>query len=1640
MVNIGERTDFLCNREWVPITSNHEVDTSASREDAENESDPVTLLDIADTPCLVLLSEPGMGKSWELAALARSLRDQGRQVDLISVRGQSFPDTLDTLLFSDHARGWIDEDREWHILIDGIDELGGGLDPKRVLEDFLDRLFALNKKLGSLKVAFTSRTAAWTDLLDQMVEDRWPPHAFKRLSLLPLTDIQIQAAVEHSDLSAENRSILKAHLSDKKMRAVAGRPMLLAILLEQYRTGTSSPSRQIDLINSAIVASLESIESSSIQIKVAMVARLAAACTFSDTRRLTTTVSSSEIDALSISRIAGGLEPTADGPIIATPNLFFLCLQSPLFVEVAPKVFEWSHRIFSDFLAARYLADRQLSVEEILSLLIVPEVGGPGGVALHLSEVAGWTAVMVPGVFNALLDRQPDVLIQSQALALEPTDRARVIEALLDRFAEEDLVDRYNEIIPLLGRLDHDDLEEQLLPRILSDDTPQFERRAAIDLAAESGKKSFIPAILKVAAAPRVDGILRTISARAIRTIAGPEAGGLLAPILFSDLTSDTDDRLRGTILRIAWPGALSFSQLLSSLTTPKRSNLIGPYQLFLSQFKAPDLTVAQALETVEWLQLRLDVDGDKGSYLENVVARMFWAASNKVEAPEVADAVAALVVDADRSLAGFIVQRGEKTGHWPEKSVARAAVAEKILQRSQDPLRSVILMLQTLPGLIVTDDLGEYLKKLTLVRDDALRAALSRIVVELAVQLPIDMLSDVWNIASEIPILQDTLTQHYSVELGSPASDFMRRRFERERDAARLSASAEVAAATWRDGIESLLLRIEEGDAQLWWHLNLQLFYEQTGSYDQQFEFVSDITKTPGWSALDASLHQRITRTALEYLLKAPLADTSWLGTSTSHRPANAGVRALRLLLEHDPETYAQLSDQTWSTWAAATVGFAGNDFNEDHAQRHLVKDAYLRAPEAVVRAVKQIATGSGSRGITTRLLDLLEWPLDTRMAGVLRELDQSPGLKREGNSPSILSYLARNGDPQARADVVAALENDQSGELLGRPDADTIAEATVELLFREPQEIWLKLLELREKNAGLARIVWTKFAEQVAYDRSPKFDELSEYALAQAYIDLVALLPERAPYQTGARILRAPDFVDQLRSGLLSNLVSRGTNVSLEQLHRIKQTTRDGQDALQWSIEQARRNVRANHVRLEDPADILARISSMGLAPVSKEPPPPPEHAGSDHLADIGLDTDVPTPKASKPGPLPQAERKTILAVATEWLSHHGGISTLNRELCKALAALGHTVICLVPNAPESDVNDARSVKVALVGCPESVGIAGMDRALLCQASDIGRSPELVLGHDHITGRFARALAKRFQAKYVHFLHTIPQENEGLKRPRSDRPLNVLRGETKLQDQLDLASASDLVVAVGPRIEARFIAEAIDPPRVCVLVPGLNPDLLALNPDPTSLRVNMCVMSARMEDAVAKGGLLACDVIKIVGHGRSWTTPGPPVLIMRGFSEDANTEFSQIGEYSDYAQFVQLRSFTADPLKFAKGYLKAALILMPSVAEGFGLTGLEAIAAGVPVIISDASGLAEYLRAAAKYDGLPSELVESCIAPVHLSHADTRSAWAQKVDLALFDRESAFERAAELRRALTPRLTWEQAARKLSSEFSTL
>ena len=44
-------------------------------------------------------------------------------------------------------------------------------------------------------------------------------------------------------------------------------------------------------------------------------------------------------------------------------------------------------------------------------------------------------------------------------------------------------------------------------------------------------------------------------------------------------------------------------------------------------------------------------------------------------------------------------------------------------------------------------------------------------------------------------------------------------------------------------------------------------------------------------------------------------------------------------------------------------------------------------------------------------------------------------------------------------------------------------------------------------------------------------------------------------------------------------------------------------------------------------------------------------------------------------------------------------------------------------------------------------------------------------------------------------------------------------------------------------------------------------------------------------------------------------------------------------------------------------RSFLEVDLVLMPSRSEGFGLTGLEALSAGLPVLVSSNSGFGEAL-----------------------------------------------------------------------------
>ncbi|MDX6695598.1 MAG: hypothetical protein QOF02_3201 [Blastocatellia bacterium] len=393
--------------------------------------------------------------------------------------------------------------------------------------------------------------------------------------------------------------------------------------------------------------------------------------------------------------------------------------------------------------------------------------------------------------------------------------------------------------------------------------------------------------------------------------------------------------------------------------------------------------------------------------------------------------------------------------------------------------------------------------------------------------------------------------------------------------------------------------------------------------------------------------------------------------------------------------------------------------------------------------------------------------------------------------------------------------------------------------------------------------------------------------------------------------------------------------------------------------------------------------------------------------------------------------SERMCLLLVATEWDSRHGGLSTFNRDLCAALADSGARVVCYVPEASAEEKQRASRVNVEIVEAREMPGTKG--KALLVHPPVLPAEfvPDVVIGHDRITGAASVALVKYHYSgsKRVLFIHTSPEEIEWHKDPREDST-SAARAAERKREQLGLAEGCGLIVAVGPHLAAEFGTDlhgAGNPAPVMELTPGLPECFNNVEAQiPPTIR---CLILGRVEDYQLKGLDLAAKAFsRVVAN---WKQGNPPKLVVRGapVGTDAVLKQRLANDSAPTELDIVIRYYSANETEIRNDLREASLVLMPSRKEGFGLVGLEAIACGIPTLISAQSGLAEIVERHA------SQLAGEWVLPVT---ADSFTKWAERIELLIMGREGAFARAAVLRKKLAEELDWKRAAAELLSRLA--
>ena len=314
-------------------------------------------------------------------------------------------------------------------------------------------------------------------------------------------------------------------------------------------------------------------------------------------------------------------------------------------------------------------------------------------------------------------------------------------------------------------------------------------------------------------------------------------------------------------------------------------------------------------------------------------------------------------------------------------------------------------------------------------------------------------------------------------------------------------------------------------------------------------------------------------------------------------------------------------------------------------------------------------------------------------------------------------------------------------------------------------------------------------------------------------------------------------------------------------------------------------------------------------------------------------------------------------VTLLSREWRSStYGDFSTVNRELAIQLAKHpGVQVSVFLPQCSEEDKRIAAGHKVQLIEAEERTGVDPVDWLINIPQD---HAMDCIIGHGVHLGRQIPLIQQSHQCKWIQIVHNAP---EALAMYKSNADA-ISRGEKMQQTEIALCELADQVVAVGPKLAEtyrRFLRSSKKHQDVIDLTPSIFTEFLDVKQatkDGKTFYV-LVIESGDSDDFNLKGYDLAARAIAELNEN-SYELKF--VFAPRGKGGETAEKLLKYG--IDRSQLI-VRSFNESRETLARLFCEVDLAIMPSRSEGFGLTALEALSAGLPVLVSSNSGFGEAL-----------------------------------------------------------------------------
>jgi D-inositol-3-phosphate glycosyltransferase len=368
--------------------------------------------------------------------------------------------------------------------------------------------------------------------------------------------------------------------------------------------------------------------------------------------------------------------------------------------------------------------------------------------------------------------------------------------------------------------------------------------------------------------------------------------------------------------------------------------------------------------------------------------------------------------------------------------------------------------------------------------------------------------------------------------------------------------------------------------------------------------------------------------------------------------------------------------------------------------------------------------------------------------------------------------------------------------------------------------------------------------------------------------------------------------------------------------------------------------------------------------------------------------------------------------------WSYQKGGIATFNLQFCAALASSGDfRVCCALDNPNDGEKREAAKAHVAVIDSSDSESFFG---ALPQSANKL-----FFYGHANITGKQAVTMSKLVSApklvRVALFNHILPASVDRMKKQDADAVSSRTRQMTPDDEHemlVGLAMECDLVLSVGQLMFVKFddvykfrrAAGSLRPVHK-VFIPLMNPLFLdkPRNEKVVSAHYVLCIGRIAEKTMFSKGLVIAKRAMMKYneGHRKNFE------VHFLG-ADPANSErlYEKLGGIST----THIIDYKKPELVLERVH-NASLVLMPSPIEPFGLVAYEAIACGVPTLVTSNSGIAKLIAEVAP--GVDWPVVQTLESVIDADTDWNVNKWAAAITDCLSDLPRSLKRASSLRTA---------------------